>query len=73
MDVSFCGLNVKTAKLTKNVTSNEMMDTKHDQKNVDKMRPSAATLVQRYTRNGNSMKKKLGDSMDLASIKNFQF
>lgn len=40
------------------MTSTEMMDTKvHDQhpKNVEKMRPSATTLVQRYTRNGKSL------------------
>lgn len=57
MDVSFCGLNAKSAKLIKNMTSSEMMDTKaHDQhKNVEKMRPSATTLVQRYTRNGKSL------------------
>lgn len=32
-----------------------MMNTKHDHKNVEKMRPSATTLVQRYTRNGKSL------------------
>lgn len=58
MDVSFCGLNAKTAKLIKNMTSTEMIDTKHDHKNVDKMRPSATTLVQRYTRNGKPLNKR---------------
>lgn len=57
MDLSFCGLNAKSAKLIKNVTSNVMMENmKHDdedpKRDVEKMRPSATTLVQRYTRNG---------------------
>lgn len=44
---------MKNAKLTKNVTSSEMIiEPVRDLKNVDKMRPSAASLVQRYTRNG---------------------
>lgn len=53
MDPTFCNQSVKNAKLTKNVTSSEMIvDPGRDLKNVDKMRPSAASLVQRYTRNG---------------------
>lgn len=40
------------AKLTKNITSSEVIEPNRDFQNLDKMRPSAASLVQRYTRNG---------------------
>lgn len=52
MDATFCTQKSINAKLTKNSTSSEMIDTGRDFKNMDKMRPSAASLVQRYTRNG---------------------
>lgn len=53
MDPLLCNQSAKNAKLTKNATtSSEMIDTGRDLKNVDKMRPSAASLIQRYTRNG---------------------
>lgn len=69
MDVSFCGLNAKSAKLIKNMTSTEMMDTKvQHPKNVEKMRPSATTLVQRYTRNGKPLIQKSKQSYSIYFI-----
>lgn len=52
MDTTYCTQIAINAKLTKNSTSSEVIDSGRDIKNIEKMRPSAASLVQRYTRNG---------------------
>lgn len=54
MDASFCIHQniIPTAKVMRNNTSSEMIDMTRDVKNYDPMKPSAASLVQRYTRNG---------------------
>lgn len=52
MDTTYCTQIAINAKLTKNLTSSEVIDSGRDIKNIEKMRPSAASLVQRYTRNG---------------------
>ncbi|XP_031616412.1 A disintegrin and metalloproteinase with thrombospondin motifs adt-1 isoform X2 [Contarinia nasturtii] len=60
LDPSFCVQNIVNAKLTKNTTSSEpVTENGRDFKNVDKMRPSAASLVQRYTRNDPELPKPL--------------
>lgn len=53
MDTTYCTSTSANAKLRKNSTSSEVIDSGRDLKNIDKMHPLAASLVQRYTRNGN--------------------
>lgn len=52
MDTSYCSPSSVIAKMPKNATSSEVTESGRDLKKNDKMRPSAASLVQRYTRNG---------------------
>lgn len=50
MDSSYC--LQQAVKMQRNNSSVEMIETTRDFKNIDQMKPSAASLVQRYTRNG---------------------
>lgn len=50
MDAPYC--LQQAAKIQRTNSSVEMIETTRDFKNIDQMKPSAASLVQRYTRNG---------------------